>query len=115
MHRTDCFVRHGPGFASGKTGNPKIRDLDGAILKQHDILRFDVAVNNPLFMCMLKRAQNLYGKMKGFFPFDLFLLIQIFFESNSVNIFFYDILNPVTEADIVNFYNIGVGQNGNRF
>ena len=39
--------------------NSKICNLNGSVRKKHDILRFNVAVNNPTLMCVLERISYL--------------------------------------------------------
>ena len=45
-HCPDCFVRHGERFGFRYFGNAEVCHLDKSALKQHDVLRFYVPVDN---------------------------------------------------------------------
>ena len=60
---------------------------------------------------MLESTKNLSYKKDGFLVIYNALLLNILLESNSVNAFHYDILNPVAVADIINLYDIRMRKN----
>ena len=114
MHRTDRFVRCAgqPRIRSRKTCNAEIRHFDGAIRKQHNILRLDVAMYDSFVMGVLQGAQDLHGEMHRFFPTNILLLVDVLLERNTVDVFHHDILQPFTEADIIHLHNIRMRQDG---
>ncbi len=114
MDGADGLVGHGPRFVAGEARNAEIRDLDGAVLQQHDVLRLDVAVDDALAVGMLQGAQNLDGEVDGFLPFDDFLLVEVFLQGNAVDILFDDILDSVAEAHVVDLDDVGVGEDCDR-
>ena len=52
------------GCVAHRTGDAKVHDLDGAILGNHDVGGFDVAVNNPSSVGDLKGGQNSIGHLQ---------------------------------------------------
>ena len=86
MHRADRFISDRFGIAAGKAGDTKVGDLDGAVGQQHDIVRLDIPVDDPLIVCMLQRFEDLHGKMDRLFPAQHVFLIDIILQSNAVDI-----------------------------
>ena len=110
MNRADGLICHGSGFVFREPGDAEIRHLNGAVLQKHDILRLYIPVDNPFFMGVLKRRQDLAGKMHRFLPLDIVLALDIILQGDAVDILHDDILDPVAEADIVHLDDIRVGQ-----
>ena len=106
MNRTDGFSRHSTGFTARKTGNAEVCNLNGSILQQHDILWFNIAMDNSFFVRMLKGTKNLNGKMNSFLPLDFTLLAEVILERNPINIFFHNILNAIAKADVIHLDNV---------
>ena len=52
------------GCVAHRTGDAKVHDLDRAILGNHDVGGFDVAVNNPGSVGDLKRSQDTIGHLQ---------------------------------------------------
>ena len=113
MDGTDSSIRHCPSFASAEACNAEIRDLYGSVFKQHNILRFNISVNNSLVMSMLKRAKYLRGEMHRLSPRDNSLLLNILFERYSLDILHNNILKLVSVADIINLNDVRMRKHSN--
>ncbi len=97
-----------------KAGNTEVRHFNGSVRKKHNVLGLYIPVNNALVVGVLKRPQNLYGKMHRLFPAEHLLLFDILFKGYSVDVLHNDILNILVKAYVVNLYNVGVGEHRNR-
>ena len=113
MNRTDSLIRKSFAVYTRKTCDTKIHDLDGAVGKQHYILRFDITVNDSLIMCMLKRSEDLGNKMQSIFPLQNALLFNKLFKSYAVDIFHNYILYLVGKSHIIDLYDVRVRKNSN--
>ena len=89
--------------------------IDKILAVHKDILGFDVAVNDSLIMRVLESAKNLNSEMDRFFPAENFLLFDIFFKGDAVDMLHYDILYVLIEADVIYFYDIRMGKNSDCF
>ena len=114
MHRADGLVGHGVHSAAGKPCNAEIGHLDGAVLEQHNVLGFDIPVNDPVVVGMLQGAQDLDGEVHGFLPIQYAFMLDIFFEGDAVNILHDDVVHPIGEVDIVYPHDVGVGKQSHR-
>lgn len=116
MHGTDRLVggARRADFIAGEPGDAEVGHLDGAVGQQHDILRLDVPMDDPLVVSVLKRPQNLHGEMNGFLPLDIPLLLDILLEGDAVDVFHDNILQPLPKADVIHLDDVGVGQDGYR-
>ena len=95
MHRADRLIGNRVRLAAGKAGNSKIRDFDRPVRQQHDVLRLDIAVHDPLIVRVLERPQDLYGEMQGVLPFQNAFLFDVFLERDAVDIFHHNRLHLI--------------------
>ena len=86
--------------------------FDGAVLQQHDVVRLDVAVDDAVLMRVLESLQYLRGEVDGLFPVEHLLHIYILFEGDAVDVLHDDILDHITEADVVYAHDVGVIEHG---
>ena len=77
MHRTHDIGRDRIG--SGCLCNTEIRDLDLALFGNHDILWFDVSVNDVIVMCRLNPHGYLNGDTECFLHGKTCFLFNIIF------------------------------------
>ena len=113
MHRTNGFVRHGLCFTLQESGNAEIGHFNGAVLQQHDVLGFDITVDDPLFMGALQGHQNLAGEVESFLPADGPLLLNILLEGDAIDKLHDDILDLIAKAHVIDLDNIGMVQHRN--
>ena len=92
MHRTDCLILTAADILAGKTGNAEIHYLDGAVTLQHDILGFDIPVDDTVVVGMLQCTQNLFQKVHRVFPAQMPLMVNILVQRDTVDILHDDIL-----------------------
>ena len=52
------------GGGAGLTGDPEIQHLDGAVVRNHDVVRLDVAVDDPARLGLLERSRDLTADSK---------------------------------------------------
>ncbi len=109
MHGADGLIRNGPAVFPRKARDAEIHDLDGAVLQQHDVLRLDIAVYDPVVVRMLQSPEDLDRKMDGLFPSDRALLPDVLLQRNAV-----DILHAVAEIHIEYPDDIRMRQHGDR-
>ena len=114
MHGTDRLVGDGAGLAGDEPGDTEIRHLNAAVGKQHDILRLDVAVDNPLGMGMHEGAEDLGGEMHRFLDADHPLLLDIILERNAVDIFHDDVLERGAVTHVEDLDDVRVIEQGDR-
>ena len=112
MHRADRLIGHGAGRLVREARDAEVGHLDGAVLKQHDVLRLDVAVDDAALVRVLQSAQHLRGEMERVLPFDDALTVDILLKGDAVDILHHDILDHVAEADVVHLYDVGVREHG---
>ncbi len=73
----------------------------------------DIPVNNSLGVGMVEGAEHLGGEVDRFLPPQHLLLVDILLEGDAVNILHDDRLHPLGKNDVINLYNIGMGEDGN--
>ena len=101
VDRADGGFRHGAGLATGEPGDTEVRDLDGPVFQQHDVLGLDVPVDDALVVGMLKRPENLGREVDRFLPGDDALLLDIFFQRDAFHVLHDDVLEFIAQRDIV--------------
>ena len=109
MHRADGLVADGLALRAGEAGDAEIHHLDGTVGLQHDVLRLDVAVDDPLGMGVVQRAEHLRGEMHDLFPGQrAAALLEVFFQRDAVDILHHDILQLVGDRNVVDLDDIGM-------
>ena len=116
MDRTNGFIsfRGGTHLVAGQACNTEIRHLNGAVGKQHNVLRLNIAMYYRLIMSVLKCAKNLHREVYRLFPADVLALIQVLFKSDAVDILHHNVLQTLTKTHIQHLNNVGMIQDGNR-
>ena len=94
--------------------NAEVCYLDGSVPKQHDVMRFDIAMDDAAAVGMCKRSGDLTCKMQCFVPGQLALLFHILQQRHTVNQLHDDVFQRVTVADVIDRHNVGVRQHGHR-
>ena len=115
MHRADGLVADGLALRAREAGDAKIHHFNGTVRQQHDVLRFDVAVDDALGMGMLQRPQHLGGKIHRLFPGQgAAALLEILFKRDAVDVFHDDILQPVGDRNIIHLDDVRVAEDRDR-
>ncbi len=71
----------------GGYSQAKIRHPNVVFNIQQNIVRFDVSVNNLIFMGMLQSVQKLLKNIQRFLNRQRTMLVHIFFQATAFNIF----------------------------
>ncbi len=113
MHGTD-YIRtgHGNGSRGNSPGNAKICDLHCPVFAQQDILGLDVPVNNIAAVCVMQCRANLRTDPDRIFSGQPALFTDILLQGFPVDIFHYDVMDPVLLSNIIDIYDIGMGETG---
>ena len=115
IDRTDSLIGHGNCVGIGKLRNAEIHHLDNAVAKEHDVLRLDVAVNYALLVRVVKRTEYLHGVAESFLKAKHLASVNIVFESDTLDIFHYDILYVIPYGNVVDVYDVGMRKHSNGF
>ena len=99
MYRPERLLRERVGGVC-KAGDAEIGDLDAAVAQYHDVLRFDVAVDDAARMRVRERLCDLRDEMQRLAPVELAALFHILLERDAVDEFHDDILR-FTAAHVV--------------
>ena len=113
MHRSQRFL--GQCVAIGHhTGNTEVGNPDRAVFRHHNIMGFDIPVDQVTAMGVLQAFSDLGGKMQGFLPIEDALFLHILLQRNAIDQFHHNIIAYVGRGNIVNRYDIGMAQHTNR-
>ena len=90
--------------------DPEISDLYAAVLQDHDIVRFDVPMDDPSGMGVLDGLGDLGGKMQRLPPGQRAPLLHILLEGQPVDQFHDDIVRFAGMVHVIDGHDIGVGE-----
>ena len=100
--------RGGHRLGGNGTRNSKVRHLDLAIPRNHDVLRLDVAVNDVLFMRRLHALCDLNRNADRLLHLKMPFLGDITLERNSLNQLHHDIMKLSLIDNIIDADNVWV-------
>ena len=93
--RSDCI-------AGCSLGDTEIGHLDLAVLRNHDVLRLDVPVNDVRLVSGFQSHRDLYSNADRLPHGEPAFLFNVFFKSNAVDQFHYNVEQAFFLADIIN-------------
>ena len=96
--------------AGGCLGNSEIRYLYLTFLGNNNILRLDIAVNNVIIVGSFYPHADLNGDTDGLFYRKSGFLLNVFFESDSLHQFHYNIVDSLFLSYIIHIHDIGMCQ-----
>ena len=82
-------------LCGGDAGNAEVRDLDAAVLQNHDIMGLDVTVDDAAAVRVLKCLADLRGEVQGLAPVERALLLHILLEGNALDQLHDDVVDVV--------------------
>ena len=91
-------------------GNAKIHDFYLAVTGNHNILWFDIPVNNMIVVCGFNAHRYLNGNTDCFFNGKTGFFLDIFFKCNTLNQLHNNIIDTIFFTNIINTDNIGMHQ-----
>ena len=101
-----CPVRRSLGEGGfGKLCNPKVEHFHVPVRPEHDVLRFDIAMNNSGFVCSSERTGHLDGDLNSFTQLHPSMR-QTLTQCLAFDQFARYVVNRVIFADLVNGQNI---------
>ena len=95
-----------------QTGDAKVGYFYTAVPQDHNVLGFDVPVDDAPAVGVAQAPHDLGDEVQGFPPVQLAPLFHVLFESNTVDELHDDIFRIAAPGHIVNGYDIGMGQLG---
>ena len=114
MHRANGLIADGLALRTGEARNAEVHHFNRSVCQQHDVLRLYIAVNDALGVGVLQSAEHLGGKVYSLFPGQgAAALLKVLLQRDAVHILHHDVLQTVGYGDIVDFYDVGVIQDGN--
>ena len=114
VHRTDGLALAVGALLLGKVCDAEVGHLHRTVTEQHDVVRFDVPVNDVVIVSVLQCPGDLGGKNSHFFGRKLAAAAEIFLQRDAVNQLHNDVIHISGAGNIVNIDNVGMGQHGNR-
>ena len=108
VNASDSLIGSCLAFLTGELCNAEVHDLDSAVSEHHDVLWLDITVNYALVVSVLESTEYLYNEVNCVLPCEDLFLLDIFLESDTVDVLHYDVLYLLGEAHVVNLYDIGV-------
>ena len=111
MNAAQGFLGHGVSRIR-KAGDAKISHLHAAITQNHNVLRFDVPMDDTTAVGMGKSAHDLTDKMQGFPPIQLTAALHVLLQGNTVNQFHDDVLDAIAAGHVIDRDDVGVAQLG---
>ena len=108
VNASDSLIGSCLSFFTGELCNAEVHDLDSTVSEHHDVLRLDITVNYTLVVSMLQSSEDLYHEVNSILPCEDFFLLDVFLESNTVDVFHDDILNFLRKSDIIYLYDVRV-------
>ena len=88
----------------------EVCDLGVRALVDQYVRRFDIAMDDALFVCVVERGGGLPQNGKRVFTSDRLRVVQDFFERRTIHALHEDIGQPVFFGDVVNGDDIGMRQ-----
>ena len=115
VDRTQRLLGQGTVTAGGYPGDAEVGYLHTAVPQNHNVVGFDVPMDNPPAVGVAQRLCNLRDKVEGFPPIEFIpLFLHVLLQGNAINQLHYNIFQLRGPAYIVHRHDIGVGQHGNR-
>ena len=112
MHRTKGFLGQRIFCRGYQAGNSKICYFDAAVPQDHDIMGFNIPMDDTAAMGMAQPLHNLGDKVQCFAPVQLSPAFHILLERDAVDQLHHNVLGVTVVRYIVNRYDIGVRQHG---
>ena len=108
VHTAQSFLGH--GLAVGQACNTEIGHLDAAVPQHHDILRFDVPVDDAAAVGVAESAHDLDDEVQRLPPIHFTTPLHILLEGDAVDELHDDIVQLVTAGHVIHRDDVGVGQ-----
>ena len=114
MHRTQDGVSLCELHRIRNRGDTEIRDLDRSVILDQDVLRFDVAVNDVVFMRFDDGCQELIHDLQGFLLIHSASGCNQFFQCFTADVLHHNEVLTFIFPHIVDFHNVGMVQTAGR-
>ena len=114
MHGAHHRSRKRHGLVGNNAGNPKINDLRYHGFRQHDILGFNIAMDNVVLVSMSQRRSQLRRQRNGQRRVHTSVLFLKGFQADPFHIFHQNIADIPFVADVINRNNGRMDQAGRR-
>lgn len=108
-----CSQNHSDGchrLLRSPSGNSKIDNLDLALRSEHDILRLDVAMDDSLIVCILKRCAHLCGHLNCISKRQSALARQALSERSTIKKLHHDVQTSIDGSCLEHMDDVGMHQ-----
>ena len=114
MHRSQGLAGGRHCGLGGRLGDTEIRHLYISGGRHHDILRFDVSVDDSAHVRHLQRLRDLDGDLHHFLRAQHIPAFNVFLQGNAIDVFHDNIVTADLMPQVIDSHNIGMGQAAGR-
>ena len=113
VHRPQSLLGEGGLGGGHDPGDAEIGHLDAAVTEDHDVLGFNVPVDDPPAVGVSQGPDDLGDEVQGLPPIQAALLfLHVLLEGDPVDELHDDIIQVVPLAHVVDGDDVGVGEHG---
>ena len=114
VYRSQSLLGEGAVPSGGHPGNAEVGHLHAAVPEHHDVMGFDVPVDDAAAVGVPQGLDDLGDEVQGLPPVELVpLLLHVLLQGDAVDELHDDVLDIGGAADVVHSHNVGVRQHGN--